>query len=63
MLIVVIDQPVVFLVPCFSSQAIHSTHTIFKQEGEQIFSRTDEGFIKANLGLMNRAVAIKSEFR
>ena len=50
MLIVVIDQPVVFLVPCFSSQAIHSTHTIFKQEGEQIFSRTDEGFIKANLG-------------
>ena len=39
----VIDKPVVFLVPCFSSQAIHSIHTgtcykIFQQEGEEIFS-------------------------
>ena len=40
MFIVVIDKPVVFLVPCLSSQAIHSIHTgtyykIFKQEGKR----------------------------
>lgn len=28
------DQPVVSLVPCLSSQAMHSIHTIFKQ-GEE----------------------------
>ena len=58
MFIIVIDQPVVFLLPCLSSQAMHSTHTgkyyeIFKQGGEQISSKIDEvlDFHCSQLGL------------